>query len=585
MFLGPDVEIMNRVRLVKTIRANGEIVARVETVLPGGSGARTDGLLRRFGQRGRPVPDELLALALLLTLAAIAGALQREGSAGAPGRAVASSLAILVVLLPVLPRLARAAIKGDVTNDNRVDAADLLLLLRHVNDAAVLPVDPSVGDVAPWSSGALGDGARTSADLLVLTRGISEPDLDADGLSPQLEAQVGTSPLVADSDGDGTPDDLEDFDQDGSSNRTELLGGTDATNPDTDGDGIVDSRDARPTTFDGERAVWVHTDHLGSVSVLSDETGAVLRRISYGVWGEVRTNQPEPGMASLDSAEKYTGQRYDEETSLYYYGARYYDPGLGRFIGADAVIGSQYRTSALHPYAYVEGNPLNNVDPSGNFAVGTPSGGGGFGGWHRPDRGPELSLRSFAGIWQDAFDRHFPNGWLAFQSGSPPGAQAGPERPVQPGQQQDPKFDRFFSQNYDAASRVAEKHGVDVSLLLGLAAFESDWGASPQSVSKNNPFGHTPDGVTGVEYDSIEGAWESWGRQHGGRVENVGSDVGRFIENLETDNRNVYGPTVGGDRRGKYNTVEEALWRRQVPKVIRSVQRRFTDWQERGRPR
>ena len=263
-----------------------------------------------------------------------------------------------------------------MTNDNRVDAADLMLLLRHVNDGVVLPVDPSVGDVAPWSSGALGDGARNSANVLVLTRGISEPDLDGDGLSPRLEALVGTSPLVADSDADGTPDNLEDFDQDGWSNTDDLLHGTDPTRADSDGDGIVDSRDANPTVFDGERAVWVHTDHLGSVAVLSDASGAAVRRISYEVWGAVQSNAVVGGAASLDSAEKFTGQRYDAETSLYYYGARYYDPGLGRFIGADAVIASQYRSSALQPYAYVESNPLNFVDPSGNFSTQAPGGSG-----------------------------------------------------------------------------------------------------------------------------------------------------------------------------------------------------------------
>ena len=428
VFLGPDVEIMNRVRLVKTIRANGEIVARVETLLAAGSGASAGGLVRRFANRSRPVPDELVALAVLLALAGVAGALQREGSAGAPVRAVASSLALLVAVLPVLPRLARAAIKGDVTDDNRVDVGDLLLLLRHVNDGVVLPVDPSVGDVAPWSSGALGDGARNTADLLVLTRGISEPDLDGDGLSPQLEARVGTSPLVADSDGDGTPDDQEDFDQDGLSNASEFLAGSDPAGADSDGDGIVDSRDARPGGFDGERAVWVHTDHLGSVSALSDESGAVVRRITYGVWGTLRSNVPVPGTASLDSAEKYTGQRYDEETSLYYYGARYYDPGLGRFIGADAVIASQYRTSALHPYAYVESNPVNYVDPSGNLAV--PGVGGGGAGWNRPDRGGGADIAAgLAGLLQGAIDRT-----IAQFSAGPEVAPAGPERSVQPGQ-------------------------------------------------------------------------------------------------------------------------------------------------------
>jgi RHS repeat-associated protein len=435
VFLGPDIEIMNRVRLVKTIRANGEIIARVETLLPGGSGARSDGFVRRFRSGLRDVPDELLALTLLLGLAGLAGALQLQGSGSAPGRAVASGLAALLVVLPMIPRQARAAIKGDVTNDNRVDAADLLLLLRHVNEGVALPVDPGVGDVAPWSSGLLGDETRNSADLLVLTRGITEPDLDADGLSPTIEALVGTSPLVADSDGDGTADDLEDFDQDGSSNRDELLAGTDATRADTDGDGIVDGRDARPTQLDGERAAWVHTDHLGSVSVLSDETGTVVRRISYGVWGEVRSNAPTPGMASLDSAEKYTGQRYDAETSLYYYGARYYDPSLGRFMGADAVIASQYRTSALHPYAYVESNPLNNVDPSGNLAAGASSGGSGFRGWHRPDRNSGRSvLDGLGSIWQDAFARVLPRGWAGFLKQDSPAPQSGLQRPIGPQQ-------------------------------------------------------------------------------------------------------------------------------------------------------
>jgi RHS repeat-associated protein len=163
------------------------------------------------------------------------------------------------------------------------------------------------------------------------------------------------------------------------------------------------------------------------VSVLSDETGAVLRRISYGVWGEVRTNQPEPGMASLDSAEKYTGQRYDAETSLYYYGARYYDPSLGRFMGADAVIASQYRTSALHPYTYVESNPLNYVDPSGNFAVGTLGAAGRFGGWHRPGQSTRNPVAELLGMLQEAIDR------LRSTLGSPPRVES-QGQPAQPEQ-------------------------------------------------------------------------------------------------------------------------------------------------------
>ncbi len=64
----------------------------------------------------------------------------------------------------------------------------------------------------------------------------------------------------------------------------------------------------------------------------------------------------------------FTGQRLDN-TGLYYYGARYYDPIIGRFISPDTIVQNRYNPQALNPYSYVLNNPLKYTDPTGNFAI------------------------------------------------------------------------------------------------------------------------------------------------------------------------------------------------------------------------
>ena len=69
---------------------------------------------------------------------------------------------------------------------------------------------------------------------------------------------------------------------------------------------------------------------------------------------------------------KYTGQEEDAETGLYYYGARYYDPSIGRFISADTIVPNPSYPQSLNRYSYGYNNPIIYTDPNGHnpFVIG-----------------------------------------------------------------------------------------------------------------------------------------------------------------------------------------------------------------------
>ncbi len=68
----------------------------------------------------------------------------------------------------------------------------------------------------------------------------------------------------------------------------------------------------------------------------------------------------------LGTDKLFTGQRLDD-TGLYYYNARYYDPGIGRFISADTIVPNPMNPQSLNRYTYCLNNPLKYVDPSGHY--------------------------------------------------------------------------------------------------------------------------------------------------------------------------------------------------------------------------
>jgi RHS repeat-associated protein len=88
---------------------------------------------------------------------------------------------------------------------------------------------------------------------------------------------------------------------------------------------------------------------------------AELRYLPYG------SNRYSSG--TTPTAYKFTGQRLDDSTGLYYYGARYYDAALGRFISPDAFVPSPGNPQSLNRYSYANNNPLLYTDPSGHFVL------------------------------------------------------------------------------------------------------------------------------------------------------------------------------------------------------------------------
>lgn len=119
-----------------------------------------------------------------------------------------------------------------------------------------------------------------------------------------------------------------------------------------------------PNPYPGGFFQYVSGDHLQSSNVITNRVGNVVQRYQYGVYGkDIHTQDP----AGFQASTRFTDQVFDADTGLYYYGARYYDPQLARFIQPDTVVPNGGGSQALNRYAYSFNNPLNYTDPSGHY--------------------------------------------------------------------------------------------------------------------------------------------------------------------------------------------------------------------------
>jgi len=106
------------------------------------------------------------------------------------------------------------------------------------------------------------------------------------------------------------------------------------------------------------------TDHLNSANLVVDGSGQVVELAEYAPYGQLSKRT-----GTADTPFKFTGQRLDSEFGLYYYGARYYDPELGRFVAADTVVQDAGDPQSWNRYSYARNNPILFTDPSGNIFI------------------------------------------------------------------------------------------------------------------------------------------------------------------------------------------------------------------------
>ncbi len=118
-----------------------------------------------------------------------------------------------------------------------------------------------------------------------------------------------------------------------------------------------------------EQVIYYHFDALGSPVAASDATGNYyLWKETYQPYGERIQKQPN----SASNNRWYTGKPQDEETGLSYFGARYYDPVVGRFMGVDPKEFSEDNPRSFNRYNYANNNPYKYIDPDGQVPILVP---------------------------------------------------------------------------------------------------------------------------------------------------------------------------------------------------------------------
>jgi RHS repeat-associated protein len=113
-----------------------------------------------------------------------------------------------------------------------------------------------------------------------------------------------------------------------------------------------------------EIVVYLHPDITGSPVMATDAAGNVIWKERYAPYGE-RQVKVDDGRNSL----WYTGKSQDPDTGLSYFGARWYDPVLGRFQGVDPSSFNEINPQTFNRYAYGNNNPYKYKDPDGEAAL------------------------------------------------------------------------------------------------------------------------------------------------------------------------------------------------------------------------
>ena len=129
------------------------------------------------------------------------------------------------------------------------------------------------------------------------------------------------------------------------------------------GYGFVADDSAEP-----EETFFYHSDHLGSTSYITDDKGNITQYDAYLPYGELLVDEHS---SSEDMPYKFNGKELDEETGLYYYGARYLNPISSVWYGVDPLAEKYPSVSA---FLFCNANPIRLIDPDGKGWIQTKEG-------------------------------------------------------------------------------------------------------------------------------------------------------------------------------------------------------------------
>ena len=127
------------------------------------------------------------------------------------------------------------------------------------------------------------------------------------------------------------------------------------TNPDDPqaGYGYIANDTTKEETF------FYHSDHLGSTSYITDDKANITQYDAYLPYGELLVDEHS---SSEDLPYKFNGKQFDDETGLYYYGARYLNPMASIWYGVDP-LAEKY--PLISGYSYCGGSPIKLIDSDG----------------------------------------------------------------------------------------------------------------------------------------------------------------------------------------------------------------------------
>ena len=117
-----------------------------------------------------------------------------------------------------------------------------------------------------------------------------------------------------------------------------------------------------------ETIIYLHNDISGSPQAATDASGNVLWKESYTPYGERTVNSPSSATGKGTNQLYFHGKKVEDLNGgvhLSYFGARYYDPSLGRFLQIDPVGFAERNIHSFNRYAFANNNPFKYHDPTG----------------------------------------------------------------------------------------------------------------------------------------------------------------------------------------------------------------------------